>query len=95
MPRRALVFEVHVAGEPGPDHIQRCVPCGAVLYDGRPWRECRVAVPVGDDRDGPSWWPPAAMVATDKPRNGVGGGMSYVVTGAELDDDERPCTTAR
>lgn len=96
MPRQpALVFVVHVAGEPGADHVQRCVPCGAVLYDGRPWFEGRVAVLGGDGRDGPSWWPAAALVATDKPRNGTGGGMTYVVEGADLDDDEGPCTPAR
>ncbi len=91
-------IEVHVAGTPGPDHVQRCVACGAVLTDGRPWYEGRVAVLVADTdagRDGPSWWPAAALVATDKPRDGRGGGMTYVIDPqVGLDDDERPCTPA-
>jgi hypothetical protein len=95
MPRPAVVFEVHVAGVPGPDHIQRCLPCGAVLYNGRPWYEGRIAVPVGQERDGPGWWPAGALVATDKPRDGSahpGGSMTFVIEGRALDPDERPCT---
>lgn len=92
-------FEVHVAGEPGGDHVQRCVPCGAVLTDNRPWWEGRAVVLAGDGRDGPLWWPVGALVATDKPRDGgPGGGMTYVVDGRGgrgLDDDERSCTPAR
>ncbi|MEU7590615.1 hypothetical protein AB0A95_30535 [Micromonospora sp. NPDC049230] len=90
----ALVFVVHVAGEPGDDHVQRCVPCGAVLHDGRPWFEGRVAVPVGSGPDYPSWWPPGALVATDKPHDGTGGGMTYTIDDRALDDDEGPCTPA-
>lgn len=90
-----VVFLVHVAGEPGPDHMQRCVPCGAVLLDNRPWWEGRVAVPDGNADRGAVWWPAGALVATDKPRNGRGVSMTYVVEGAALDDDERPCTPAR
>lgn len=88
-------FLVHVAGVPGADHVQRCVPCGAVLTDGRPWAEGRAVVLDGDDRDGPSWWPPGAMVATNKRRDGTVGGMAYVVDGRGLDDKEGPCITAR
>lgn len=96
MRRSRVVFEVHVAGEPGADHVQRCVPCGAVLYDGRPWWEGRVAVPVDDAPDaGPRWWQPGALVATDKRRDGTGGGTTYVVNDRDLDDDEGPCTPAR
>jgi hypothetical protein len=91
-----LVFAVHVAGEPGGDHVQRCVPCGAVLTDNRPWWEGRVAVPEGSERDGPSWWPAGALVATDKTHDGrphPGGSMTYAVDPTRrLDNDERPCT---
>lgn len=90
------VFEVHVAGEPAGDHIQRCVACGAVLIDNRPWWEGRVAVPVDDAATaGPSWWPVGALVATDKRRDGTGGGMTYTVDGRGLADDERPCDQVR
>jgi hypothetical protein len=88
-------IEVHVAGTPGPDHVQRCVPCGAVLFDNRPWYEGRVAVMDSDEREGPSWWPAGALVATDKPRDGRGAGMTYTVDPAVgLDDNEQPCTPA-
>ncbi|WP_431935814.1 hypothetical protein [Micromonospora sp. RP3T] len=94
---RERVFVVHVAGEPGDDHQQRCVPCGVVLLDNRPWWEGRAAVPTTDvDEAGPSWWPAGALVATDKPTNGRAASMTYVVGGGRgLDDDERPCTPAR
>jgi hypothetical protein len=91
----ALVFLVHVAGVPAPDHIQRCVACGVELLDNRARAEGRVAVSDGDAGRGPTWWPPGALVATDKPRNGTGVSMTYVVDGGDLDDDERPCTPAR
>jgi hypothetical protein len=61
------------------DSVQRCVPCGAAL----------------PAPDGPSWWPSGAMVATDKRRDGTGGGMTYRVDRGDLADDERPCTAAR
>lgn len=77
---REPTYLVHVAAEPAPDNIQRCVACGAELLNNRD----------GDT----AWWPPGALIAVDKPRNGVAVQMTYVV-GDDLDDDERPCTAAR
>lgn len=82
---------VHVAGEPQPDHLQRCVPCGTVLTDNRAWLEGNVAVMDGDD-SGPSWWPAGALVATDKKPGSHQPSITYVVeSGTPLDDDERSC----
>lgn len=84
---------VHVAGAgpSSPDHVQRCLSCGAELYDGRPFFEGRAVVLAGDD-DGPSWWPAGALVATDRHVAGNGPVITYVVEAAvPLDDDEQPC----
>lgn len=89
---------VHVAGEPGPDHLQRCVACGFVLTDNTAWwSEGGVAVwsPDGDAADaGPSWWPSGALVATDKEPGSGKPSITYTVDAAiPLDDDERPCVS--
>lgn len=93
--RRPIVFLVHVAGEPGPDHVQRCVACHAELIDNRGWYQGTAATLAGDDR-GPGWWPSGGLIATDKPTDGAGGGVTYVIDDGprELDDDELPCTPA-
>lgn len=86
---------VHVAGAPGPDRVQRCLSCGAELYDGRPHYEGRTVVLIGEpDLDGPSWWPAGALVATDRHVAGNGPVITYVVeANVPLDDDEeQPCT---
>jgi hypothetical protein len=98
MTRRAPLLLVHVAGEPTPDHLQRCVPCGTVLTDNTGWWEGRVAVPtLGDDDPGPagpSWWPSGALVATDKEIGSHRASITYVVeSGTPLDDDEKPCVS--
>lgn len=85
-------FLVHVAGAPGADGQQRCVPCGVVLLDARPQLEGRAMIPDGQPYDGPSWWPPGALVATDKVEGSREPSMTYVVDQARgLADDERPC----
>lgn len=84
-------FVVHTAAMPGPDLIQRCVACGTVLVDNTAWAEGRVAVLAGDDR-GPTWWPQAALVATDKVPGSCAPSITYTIDGRALDDDERPCT---
>lgn len=91
---RRAPFIVHVAGEPSTDHRQRCVPCGTVLTDNRPWwSEDGVALVDGDER-GPSWWPAGALVATDKEPDSHHASVTYVVDADRgLDDDERPCVT--
>lgn len=84
-------FLVHVAGNPQDDHLQHCVACGAPLMDNRPWYEGRVAVPVGQETDGPGWWPAGALVATDKQPGTAG--MTYVVDkDRPLSADEMACT---
>lgn len=86
---------VHVAGEPQPDHLQRCVPCGTVLNDNRSWWAGTVAVMDGDDT-GPSWWPVGALVATDKEPGSHQPSITYVIEqSVGLDDNERPCVSAR
>jgi hypothetical protein len=82
-------FVVHTAGAPV-DALQRCVPCGFVLTDNTAWFEGRVAIPIGQDDHGPSWWPSGALVATDK--NGSHVSITYVVDGRHLAPDEIPCT---
>ena len=83
---------VHVAGVPGPDHLQRCVPCGTVLTDNRGWWDGTIAVVEGDD-SGPSWWPSGALIATDKQPGSDRASITYVIgQGIPLDDDEQPCT---
>ena len=86
-------FLVHTAAAPGVDYRQRCVVCGLVLLDNSGWFTGQVAVMAGDDR-GPSWWPPAALVGSDKQPGGRGG-MTYLRSPDRLlDDDERPCAVA-
>lgn len=83
-------FTVHTAGQPGNDHLQRCVPCGVVLTDNTAWAEGRVAVMDGDDT-GPPWWPVGALVATDKIPGRAS--MTYTVEGGRpLAADEAACT---
>lgn len=84
-------FIVHVAGNPQTDHLQHCVACGVLLLDNRPWYEGRVAVPVGQENDGPGWWPAGALVATDKQPGQAG--MTYVIEKDQpLSANEMPCT---
>lgn len=87
---KTMIIIVHVAGEPGDDHLQRCVVCGAVLLDNRPWHEGRAMVPAGAP-DGPCWWPPSAMVATNKPHDGTGGGVTWVVDPGQLSANDPTC----
>ncbi len=83
-------FTVHIAGKPH-DHVQHCVPCGAVLIDNTAWAEGRVAVPVGQENTGPGWWPAGALIATDKQPGESG--MTYVVDkDRPLGADEVACT---
>lgn len=90
-------FVVHVAGAPQDDHLQRCVPCGAVLTDNRGWwSEQGVAVWSSDDTApaGPSWWPAGALVATDREPGSPHASMTYVIeAGIPLGDDERSCVS--
>lgn len=87
-----LVFTVHAAGAPAPDHRQRCFSCGFVLLDNSGWDAGLVAVPDADAGRGPSWYPVGALVATDKTEERRGG-MTYVVPSERpLAGDERPCT---
>jgi hypothetical protein len=87
---------VHVAGA-ADGLVQRCVACGAELYDNRAWFEGQAAVltGTGETEDGPSWWPVGALVATDKDGSGQPScrpSITYVIEGRPLEDDEHPCT---
>lgn len=94
MTHRPAPLLVHVAGAPGDDHLQRCVPCGTVLTDNRAHFEGRRVVLVGDPADEPSWWPAGALVATDKEIGSHRASITYVVeSGTPLDDDEQPCVS--
>lgn len=84
-------FIVHTAAAPGPDMLQRCVLCGFVLTDNTAWAEGRIAVMEGDD-SGPSWWPAAALVATDKTPGSAMASCTYTLDGRGLDHDEQLCT---
>lgn len=96
-------FLVHVAGAPtvraatantAASALQTCVPCGATLLDNTAWLEGNVAVMDGDERDGPTWWPAGALVATDRHHAGGGPVITYVVeANTSLDDDEQSCVT--
>lgn len=78
---------VHVAGTPGPDHIQRCVSCGAELIDNS------AAMTLDSDERGPGWWGVGNLVAVDKPSGVRGPGVSYMVAAlTDLGVRERPCT---
>jgi hypothetical protein len=79
---------VHVAGQPGPDEVQRCVSCGVELLDnrGRP--------PTGEEGYA-RWWQVGDLVAVDKPDGVRGPGVSYLKAGGSgLGARERPCTPA-
>ena len=82
-------FTVHVAA-PSIGWIQTCAACGFTLLDNTAWGEGRVQMPVGDADRGPSWWPVGQQIATDKTAASRGG-MTYVIEGRPLDDDERMC----
>lgn len=73
---------VHIASQPvqvGSRLRQRCVWCGAELIDED---LSRIAVPVGQSADYPTW-PPGELVAQD-------GGATYVV--AHVDGEPLPET---
>lgn len=78
--RKMAWFLVHVAGELGPDAVQRCTRCDAVLADYR-----NTMVPAGT----PSMrgWEPGAVGAVG---NSVPV-LSYLVIDRGLLMDEQPC----
>lgn len=81
-------FIVHVAGPPLLGGLrQECVRCGHVLQDYS-GREIGVVLQPGETEPQPlAQWREGAQVARL-------GGMSFMIEGRELDDDEQECRPA-
>lgn len=79
-------WTVHTAAPPvGP--VQTCAACGHTLQDNTPWYEGRVAVPEGQENDGPPWWPAGERIAQL-------GACTFVLPARPLEPDERLCAGA-